>query len=87
MLRRKKTICLIDDQVDEIERFRRFLSDRFNVGGGTSIDQALVVVEKGLHQQRVPEAESRGFFNLADPIVARSVKKRWDSNLETICPT
>lgn len=30
------------------------------------------------------QAESRGLFKLADPIVARIVKKHWDSNLEAL---
>lgn len=38
----------------------------------------------GTHLRYAAEAESHGLFKLADPIVARIVKKQWDSNLEAL---
>ena len=39
--KKKKAICLIDDDPDEINRFRANLAPRFIVGAGTSIASAL----------------------------------------------
>jgi len=38
---RKYSVCFIDDQQDEIDRFRQSLGDRFAVGAGTSLRTAL----------------------------------------------
>jgi CheY-like chemotaxis protein len=36
-----KAVCFVDDDPEEIRRFRRFLAERFLVGGGTSLSGAL----------------------------------------------
>ncbi len=41
-------------------------------------------VAAGTHVRYVAEAETHGLFKLADPIVARLLKKEWDSNLEAL---
>lgn len=41
MARRKKAVCFIDDQEDELTRFREQMGERFTIGAGTSIENAL----------------------------------------------
>ncbi len=41
MARTQKTVCFIDDQRDEIDRFCRSLGRSFIIGAGTSIQEAL----------------------------------------------
>jgi CheY-like chemotaxis protein len=38
---RKRAICFVDDQPDEIARFRQYLGERFIIGAGTSLDSAI----------------------------------------------
>jgi hypothetical protein len=43
----RKVICLVDDHLDEVTRFRKLLAKRFVVGAGTSIDAALADLPPG----------------------------------------
>ena len=36
-----KSVCFVDDDKDEIRRFRQFMGDRYIVGTGTTLDDAL----------------------------------------------
>ncbi len=38
---KKKAVCFVDDEPDEIRRFREYLAGRFMIGAGSSPDQAL----------------------------------------------
>ena len=71
MARRKYAVCFIDDQEDEIARFRQELGERFTVGAGTSIDMALNDLKK--HGRSKPDLFlvdlyfSAGPSNVPDP--------------------
>lgn len=41
MSEEKIAVCFVDDDLSEIERFRKYLGDRFTVGAGQSIGDAL----------------------------------------------
>src|SRR5713226_8561654 len=41
MSRTKKAVCFVDDDPEEIQRFRCNLEREFDIGSGTSLDEAL----------------------------------------------
>lgn len=49
--KKKKAICLIDDDSDEIKRFRTSLAPRLIVGAGTSIASALEDLRASGHER------------------------------------
>jgi hypothetical protein len=42
----KKSVCYVDDDQDEIRRFRKFMGDRYIVGAGVTLDDALQELEE-----------------------------------------
>jgi CheY-like chemotaxis protein len=49
----KKSVCFVDDDQDEIRRFRDCMGDRYIVGAGVTLDQAI----KELRENRVPKPD------------------------------
>ncbi|SRR6266478_1769407 len=49
----KKSICFVDDDQDEIRRFRNSMGERYILGAGVTLDQAI----KELRENRVPEPD------------------------------
>src|SRR5262245_34111256 len=37
----KKIICYVDDNRDELARFRRFMADQYEIASGVNLDEAL----------------------------------------------
>lgn len=49
MGKRKYTICFVDDQKDELQRFRHNLGEFFVIGAGRTVDEALDDLEQHQH--------------------------------------
>lgn len=49
----KNSICFVDDDQDEIRRFRDSMGERYTLGAGVTLDQAI----EELRQNRVPKPD------------------------------
>jgi uncharacterized membrane protein len=73
-----------DQEVTELEPNRRVV---IKTGAPLSVTDTWTFEDLGANQTRVTYAtvgETKGFFKLADPIVARVVKKQMTAQLETL---
>jgi hypothetical protein len=64
----KKAVCFVDDDPDEIDRFRKSMKDRYIVGAGVTLEEALAELkQQGIKKPRLflldlyygPQADQR----------------------------